>query len=91
LCTSYFAENLKNPFAFSVKRNDTGKIVMDIAYKTDGKLPVIAASDIGGWALVAFKEPENWIGECLEHDITLITDLYYREGHEARDRMGNPS
>lgn len=37
---------------------------MDVWYKTDGKLPVIAAADIGKWALVAFKVPENWIGEC---------------------------
>ena len=47
-----------------MKRNDAGKVVMDVWYKTDGKLPVIAAGDIGKWALVAFKHPENWIGEC---------------------------
>jgi hypothetical protein len=63
LYTAYFVENLKSPF-FTVKRNDAGKAVMDVWYKTDGKLPVIAAADIGKWALAAFKDPENWIGEC---------------------------
>jgi hypothetical protein len=63
LYTAYFVENLKSPF-FTVKRNDAGKVVLDVWYKTDSKLPVIAAADIGKWALVAFKDPENWIGEC---------------------------
>lgn len=34
--------------------------------KTDGKIPVIAASDIGGWALAAFKDPETWIGADMK-------------------------
>ena len=62
LYLAWFAENLKSPF-FVIKRNDAGKVVMDVAYKTDGKLPVIAAADIGKWALAAFKDPEQWAGE----------------------------
>jgi len=58
LYTSYFAENFKSPF-FAIKRNDAGKVVIDVPYKTDGKLPTIAASDIGGWALAAFKNPDE--------------------------------
>jgi len=45
------------------KRNkEDGKIYMETIFKTDGKLPTIAASDIGGWALAAFKDPQQWIG-----------------------------
>jgi hypothetical protein len=62
LYLAYFAENLKSPF-FTIKRNDSGKVVMDVGYKTDGKLPVIAAADIGKWALAAFKDPKQWAGE----------------------------
>jgi hypothetical protein len=70
LYTAYFAENIKSPF-FTIKRNAAGKVVIDIGLKTDGKLPVIAASDIGKWALAAFKDPENWIGECSAYIVVL--------------------
>lgn len=72
LYTAYFVENLKSPF-FTVKRNDAGKVVLDVWYKTDGKLPVIAAADIGKWALAAFKDPENWIGKDLNVTTEWIT------------------
>lgn len=72
LYTSWFAENIKSEF-FSIKRNASGKVVMDVAYKTDGKIPVISASDIGGWALVAFKNPTQWIGKDMKVATEWIT------------------
>jgi len=72
LYTSWFAENMKSPF-FAIKRNASGAPVMDVGYKTDGKLPVISASDIGGWALVAFKNPEQWIGKDMKVATEWIT------------------
>jgi len=63
--TSYFAENFKSPF-FPFKRDSSGKVAMDVPYKTDGKLPIIAATDIGGWAIQAFTNPDQWIGKDMK-------------------------
>jgi len=60
--TAFFVENVGSPF-FALKRNESGKVVMDVLFSTDAKIPMIAASDIGGWALAAFKNPDEWAGE----------------------------
>jgi len=73
LYTSWFAENIKSPFFFPIKRDASGTIVMDVGYKTDAKIPVIAASDIGAWALVAFKNPREWIGKDMKVATEWIT------------------
>jgi hypothetical protein len=59
--TSWFAENIGSPY-FPIKRDPSGGLVLDVWYKTDGPLPTIYAGDIGKWALVAFKNPDKWIG-----------------------------
>jgi hypothetical protein len=46
-----------------LKRDEAGNILIDIPFKTDGPIPIISASDIGKWALVAFKNPDEWIGK----------------------------
>ena len=35
-------------------------------YATDGPLPVIVAKDIGKFALIAFKNPDKYIGRPLK-------------------------
>jgi len=70
LYTSFFAENFNSP---GIKRNESGKVVMEFPFKTDGNIPVIAASDIGRWAYAAFKDPEQWIGKDLKMATEWIT------------------
>jgi len=41
--------------------------------KTDGRFPVMSATDIGGWALAAFKDPEQWIGTLYPFLNTSLT------------------
>jgi hypothetical protein len=65
LYTSFFAENIGSPFLFTIKRNEAGNVLIDIPFKTDAQIPIISASDIGKWALVAFKNPDEWIGEHI--------------------------
>ncbi|PVF95818.1 NAD(P)-binding protein [Serendipita vermifera] len=64
--TTFFVENIGMPFFFALKRDKAGNILIDIPFKTDGPIPIIAASDIGKWALVAFKNPDEWIGKDLK-------------------------
>ncbi|KAG8779972.1 SCF ubiquitin ligase complex subunit cdc4, partial [Serendipita sp. 398] len=52
------------------KRGEDGKVKFQAIPKTDGPLPIIAASDIGYWALAVFKNPEEWIGK----DFKLCTE-----------------
>ncbi|PVF98002.1 NAD(P)-binding protein [Serendipita vermifera] len=66
LYSAFFAENVGNPKFWPVKPNDSGEIVQNFPLKTDGPMPMIAASDIGAWALVAFKNPEQWIGKDMK-------------------------
>ncbi|PVF95817.1 NAD(P)-binding protein [Serendipita vermifera] len=66
LYTAFFVENIGNPYGFAIKRDEGGNILFDLAFKTDGPIPIIAASDIGKWALVAFKNPDEWIGKDLK-------------------------
>jgi hypothetical protein len=61
LYLSFFVENLKGAI-LSARHDHSGARVLDVRFKTDGKIPVISAFDIGGWALVAFKNPDEWIG-----------------------------
>jgi len=63
--TAFFVENVGSPF-FALKRNESGKVVMDVLFSTDAKIPMIAASDIGGWALAAFKNPDEWAGKDMK-------------------------
>jgi hypothetical protein len=58
LYTAFFIQNFTTFFSF--KRNDAGEVVFDALLKTDGELPCISAYDVGGWALVAFKDPNEW-------------------------------
>jgi hypothetical protein len=69
LYADFFVENIGGPF-FAIKRGETGNLSMDIGFKTDGLIPIIAASDIGKWALVAFKNPDEWIGTLLHSSIS---------------------
>ncbi|PVF92671.1 NAD(P)-binding protein [Serendipita vermifera] len=69
--TAWFAENIGSPY-FPIKRIPSGGLLLDVAYKTDGHLPTIYAGDIGKWALVAFKAPDEWIGK----DLKLITEWF---------------
>jgi hypothetical protein len=61
LYTSWFAENIGSPF-FPIKKQPSGELLLDLTYKTDGQLGAIYAGDIGKWGLVAFKNPDQWIG-----------------------------
>jgi hypothetical protein len=69
LYTDFFVENIGGPF-FAIKRGETGNFLMDIGFKTDGLILFIAVSDIGKWALVAFKNPDEWIGMLLHSSIS---------------------
>jgi hypothetical protein len=60
LYTDFFVENIGGPF-FAIRRGETGNLSMGIGLKTEGLTPIIAASDVGKWALVAFKNPDQWI------------------------------
>ena len=65
--------------------------MIDIRFKTDGKLPIIAASDIGRWALAAFKDPESWIGEYSIYIHTPVVYTWKRQGYESYNRMADHS
>ncbi|KAG8830624.1 NmrA-like domain-containing protein 1 [Serendipita sp. 400] len=70
LYLSFFAENLYKSSMLPFKRGEDGKVKFQAIPKTDGPLPIIAASDIGYWALAVFKNPEEWIGK----DFKLCTE-----------------
>jgi len=70
--TAYFNENFGSPF-FAFKRNSAGEVIMDVAYKTDGPLACMSAFDIGGFALIALKEPEEWIGKDMKLTVEWVT------------------
>lgn len=61
LYTAFFIENLTTFFGF--KRNDAGEVVFDVPLKTDGEIPCVSGYDLGGWALVAFKNPNEWLSK----------------------------
>ncbi|KIM28638.1 hypothetical protein M408DRAFT_69369 [Serendipita vermifera MAFF 305830] len=67
---SYFLENLRG---LDIRRNHAGTLVFHTNLKTDGKIPMIAASDIGGWALAAFKDPDTWIGKDMKIAVEYMT------------------
>ncbi|PVF95731.1 NAD(P)-binding protein [Serendipita vermifera] len=66
LYTSFFVENIGSPFLFTIKRDENSNVLIDIPFKSDGPIPIISALDIGKWALVAFKNPDEWIGKDLK-------------------------
>ncbi|CCA76576.1 related to nitrogen metabolic regulation protein nmr [Serendipita indica DSM 11827] len=70
LYTSFFLENLRFPQMIKINRSADGTVVFDVPFKTDSPLPMIFAGDIGKAALVAFKNPEQWIGK----DLKIVTE-----------------
>jgi hypothetical protein len=63
LFTSYFLENFGSVF-FEKTAGGQGLTIQGF-YVTDGPIPIIAAKDIGKFALIAFKNPEKYIGRPL--------------------------
>ncbi|PVF92672.1 NAD(P)-binding protein [Serendipita vermifera] len=64
--TAFFAENIGHPASWPIKLNDAGELDQNFPLKTDGPIAMITAADIGAWALVAFKNPEEWIGKDMK-------------------------
>jgi len=60
---SYFAENFRG---LNINRNAAGTLTIHTKLRTDEPFPVMAAADIGGWALAAFKDPQQWIGADMK-------------------------
>jgi len=60
LFTSYFLENFG--YMFFQKNSERPGLTIQGLYATDGAFPVIAGRDIGKFALLAFKNPEKYIG-----------------------------
>ena len=46
-------------------QKSAGGLTVQGYYATDGPLPFIAAKDIGKFALIAFRNPEKYIGRPL--------------------------
>jgi len=70
LYLGFFLENFRGAFK---RDSHDGKIHFQTMFKTDGKLPVISALDIGGWALEAFKNPDEWLGKDMKVTTEYIT------------------
>ena len=64
LFTSYFVENIG--YLFFTQTVEGPGLTVQAFYATDGPLPVIVAKDIGKFALIAFKNPEKYIGKPLK-------------------------
>lgn len=45
-------------------------------YATDGAIPVIAAKDIGKFALIAFKNPKKYIGRRLKCFLSYVYEKF---------------
>ncbi|CCA74952.1 hypothetical protein PIIN_08932 [Serendipita indica DSM 11827] len=70
LYTSFFLENIRFPQMIKINRSADGTVILDVPFKTDGQIPMIFAGDIGKAALVAFKNPQQWIGK----DFKIVTE-----------------
>lgn len=76
----FSTRNFGSPF----RRKGDEKIYFETMLKTDGTLPAISAFDIGGWALAAFKNADEWIGEQVWGlDGGLSNCGLCRQGHEG--------
>jgi hypothetical protein len=64
LFTSYFLENLG--YLFFEKTAGGPGLTVQSFYATDGAFPVIAGRDVSKFALIAFKNPEKYIGKPLQ-------------------------
>lgn len=60
---SYFIENFRG---MDLRRNAAGTLTLYTKLRTDEPFPVIAAADIGGCALAAFKDAAKWIGADMK-------------------------
>jgi len=71
LYTSYFLENFSH-MLFQKSEGIPGLTIQGI-YATDGAFPVVAGRDVGKFALIAFKSPQQYIGGEIHAVVDVIS------------------
>ncbi|EJD00674.1 NmrA-domain-containing protein [Fomitiporia mediterranea MF3/22] len=70
LYTAFYFENL---LKFPIKKDDNGKLVADWpSCLTDGPIGGFSVTEIGAYALEAFKKPKEWIAK----DMRIVSDIF---------------
>ncbi|CAE6542124.1 unnamed protein product [Rhizoctonia solani] len=75
--TSFYYENVW--MFFPPKKLSDGTLLLDWFFPSEGRIPSFAVEDLGGWFMVALKNPEMWIGKSMTVCSELLTPRDYAE------------